>query len=360
MVLYLTDDPHIKGENYMGNNKVLKTAIILIPIMLLAACAAQPQASSAEPEPDEPVVNTDSQSSSETLVGKPTTEAAGSMRSVVENAAWGSNVHLDFEADTFIVHSNGIPNHAYLDLYLFPPDVTQPVSLQEQDYEYTFPLEPVLDSRTTKTPFGPIGIAISGALYFNPFEGDGTTYAYEERDVTSGGLVFVDDCFGHPNPQAGQYHYHGIALCIAAAVDIPGQHSGLAGYLFDGFPIYGPQDVNGSEPTDLDSCNGHFGSTPEFPDGIYNYHTTTFRPYVPECFSGVVEQSNLQSGPGAEAAIGTEEPFGTVPPPGGSPPPPGGSPPPPDGGGPAPGGGGKGPGGGGPGVPVEDDATINC
>jgi len=33
----------------------------------------------------------------------------------------------------------------------------------------------------------------------------------------------------------------------------------------------------------LDQCNGHYGPTPEFPDGVYHYHITKTFPYIPRC-----------------------------------------------------------------------------
>lgn len=68
-------------------------------------------------------------------------------------------------------------------------------------------------------------------------------------------------------------------------------HSPILGFMFDGVPIYGPighsnnqikilkssynsQHKYDSNLGDLDMCNGHFGYTPEYPNGIYHYHFT--------------------------------------------------------------------------------------
>jgi len=49
----------------------------------------------------------------------------------------------------------------------------------------------------------------------------------------------------------------------------------------------------------LDECNGHFGATPEVPEGIYHYHSTLKNgdgdlgfPYFPLCYKGVVNEEN--------------------------------------------------------------------
>jgi|TARA_B110000091_G_scaffold18506_1_gene17445 hypothetical protein len=55
---------------------------------------------------------------------------------------------------------------------------------------------------------------------------------------------------------------------------------------------------------DLDECNGRWGVTPEFPQGIYHYYATDSYPYFQRCVKGYVQA----------AAVGG-------PPPGGGPPP---------------------------------------
>ena len=42
---------------------------------------------------------------------------------------------------------------------------------------------------------------------------------------------------------------------------------------------------------DLDECNGRFGVTPEFPNGIYHYYGTDTYPYLQRCVKGVVEDA---------------------------------------------------------------------
>jgi hypothetical protein len=36
----------------------------------------------------------------------------------------------------------------------------------------------------------------------------------------------------------------------------------------------------------LDECNGRFGVTPEFPNGIYHYYATDTYPYFQRCVKG--------------------------------------------------------------------------
>jgi hypothetical protein len=85
-------------------------------------------------------------------------------------------------------------------------------------------------------------------------------------------------------------------LCFCLKNNI---HSPLIGFSFDGFPIYGPHGWKENSSIsneykkvilfrsgynknnlfeenlgDLDICNGIFGPTPEYPNGIYHYKTT--------------------------------------------------------------------------------------
>ena len=49
---------------------------------------------------------------------------------------------------------------------------------------------------------------------------------------------------------------------------------------------------------DLDECNGRFGVTPEFPNGIYHYYVTEQFPFVPRMFKGTPDPSFQKRGPG--------------------------------------------------------------
>ena len=57
----------------------------------------------------------------------------------------------------------------------------------------------------------------------------------------------------------------------------------------------------------LDACNGHFGLTPDFPQGIYHYHTTMQNgngdmgfPYFLICYHG---EADMSSDAGAVKAV---------------------------------------------------------
>jgi hypothetical protein len=209
-------------------------------------------------------------------------------------------VTLSFGKDTWTLVSDGVPNHPRPAQYLLPkPGVMVPESAADlvagddptrpQHFEFNLPLQPRKAVAAVATRLGPIGILVSGAALFNPYEHDDHTIALQ-HNITVNGVSFVDACNGHATPAdfvpPGTYHYHGVPHCITDAVDRPGQHSALIGIALDGFPIFGPHGKDGQQPVQLDTCNGHTEPTGEFPQGVYHYHLTEGSPYSIRCLSG--------------------------------------------------------------------------
>lgn len=195
---------------------------------------------------------------------------------------WGMGVKVETTTDYRIISSTGIPSHATGDFPMMQdsnldgrPD--NPNSLEEQDYTYKIPLVPEESASTTELPMGPIAIALSGAVFFNPQSAEGTDATETE--------VF-DSCQGHPEMH-GRYHYHQLSDCFIIGNE---GHSFLIGYAFDGFGIYGPYEDTDEKPLDLDICNGHKNE-----ELGYHYHTTEEFPYLLGCYHGVVEESNFDT-----------------------------------------------------------------
>lgn len=204
-------------------------------------------------------------------------------------AQWADNVDITIDGSTLVFESDGLPSHEYLDTYLGDGQDGKFIAggVDAYDARFEIPLVPTVAASPSETGNGAIGVAISGAVFFDPYEGNGTDTVANDDNETIDGIPFIDACGGHPLPNGVSYHYHGIPFCITDAVDTVGQHSTLIGYLFDGFPIYGPQDVDGEEPTDLDACLGHTGATPEFEEDTYHYHVTSTANYISECLTGI-------------------------------------------------------------------------
>jgi YHYH protein len=249
-----------------------------------------------------------------------TESAEGSTADGLMLASWGDNVSVSFGDGAIRYVSDGIPNHDRQAEYAVPtagvrvPDASSAVAAADptvaQSYDFTITTNPVLADEPTSTSLGTIGVMISGAALFNPYEGDGSTVAtasnFTVLNDAGQKVAFLDTCNGHPTP-TGTYHYHALPRCITAVVDEEGGPSHILGVAFDGFPIYGDRALDGTQLTadDLDECSGITSATPEFPDGIYHYvlldtadSTSSIR-----CFSGVLDESLVESQAGAMAGM---------------------------------------------------------
>lgn len=227
----------------------------------------------------------------------------------VAAANWTDNVSITLNKDdnTFRYQSDGIPAYGLAENYLVPNDPsTMPFAddpadsfwtlsssdIEESPIDQTITTLPKYSQETTETSLGQIGVAINGAKIFNDYEDMERNVVALDDNVIHDHAAFVDECNGHPLGDGTNYHYHGVPLCISDKIDQDGEHSYMIGVLQDGFPAYSSQGVNGVIMTnsDLDECGGHFGPTPEFPDGIYHYHLTADEaPYSIDCYHGEVE-----------------------------------------------------------------------
>jgi hypothetical protein len=204
---------------------------------------------------------------------------------IVAAAVWADDMTVTVADDTLTLSDDGVPDHDVLEAYALMDGST--VGVVESSYSMTFPMLPVAADSPSDTNMGAIGAAVSGGLYFNPYEGDGTSVALDNNfDVD--GVPFVDSCNAHPLPNGGTYHYHGVPYCITDVLDTDGAHSVMIGVLLDGYTVYGPWGDGGVAPTDLDACSGHTGTTPEFTEAVYHYHLTETAPYSIPCYHGAL------------------------------------------------------------------------
>jgi hypothetical protein len=147
----------------------------------------------------------------------------------------------------------------------------------------------------------------------------------------------------------GAYHYHAMPLGLVARLGGDTNRMLLVGWAADGFPLYaarghgeakdarsplrvmrpsyrlkagerpGAPDGPGGKPDgrftqdfefaagsgDLDECNGRFGVTPEFPQGIYHYYITESFPFIPRQWRGQPDPSFGKGAPGRGASLPT-------------------------------------------------------
>jgi hypothetical protein len=241
------------------------------------------------------------------------------------------NVTIAFNATEMIIHTKGLPNHP---TGKFPEQGFGPWSnpnyIQEHSRTYFIPLNPQVNPRHIFTttdnsnhalPMGPIGIAVNGVVFFNPFDAS-------SQDASN----MMDRCCGHPAPD-GTYHYHKYPICVNSPwADEGKEHSPLIGFAFDGFPIYGPFESAGVMAKDLTGENAlnDFNLHWDAQRG-WHYHATPGKfPYIIGGYWGTEDAKDkmagrpgrgMGNGPGGNGFGGPPGDFGR-PPDGGFGPPP--------------------------------------
>lgn len=238
-------------------------------------------------------------------------------------------VSITVEGDKRHIRANGIPKHETGEF----PTRGNPNPIRPLDYHITVPANPQVADEITPVERQPFGIAINGV----PF--DPGTAEYWRRDTNSGWRydalsgninLGIDSSNGHVQP-TGAYHYHGIPNGLVESTD-DSKGMILVGYASDGFPVYsvyGYEDKDDAESDltkvkpsyqlkeglrpdgprgyydgtfvqdwkyveglgDLDECNGRFGVTPEYPEGIYHYYLTETYPFIPRYTRGEPDPS---------------------------------------------------------------------
>jgi len=155
------------------------------------------------------------------------------------------------------------------------------------------PVKPVMAEKPTSLgTVAKVGIALDGVPIF----------ADAPSVLDRGHLPALDVCGGHIDP-GGWYHWHATTTDIETALKtenvdanckVAQDASALFGYAFDGFPMYGSKEADGSTPIGLDECNGHEVMTKDN-EKSYHYHASETFPNLPPCLVGVVADDNFST-----------------------------------------------------------------
>lgn len=234
-----------------------------------------------------------------------------------------SNVQrVQYSAANVYITCTGVP------AYTIGPWPGNPNPTTNQNFVFKITRTPTPNTGTaTATPLGHTGIWSNGVSLFNARD----AMSYNNAGVWNQNAIVVegpsfDSCLGHPAPN-GEYHHHLNPRCLYNDRDST-RHSPLIGFALDGYPIYGAYGyanpngtgaiksmktsyrarnittrttlpngnpapsagpaVSAARPLgyyvedfeyvagrgDLDSHNGRFGITPEYPQGTYAYFVT--------------------------------------------------------------------------------------
>jgi hypothetical protein len=193
-------------------------------------------------------------------------------------------VVLRFCGTHWEVRTKNLPNHP---TGAFPEQRGNPGFIRERADVYRLPLDPqpragavAMDAgnRNRALPMGPVGVAVNGVAFFNPFD-IGMVDATDQ----------MDRCCGHPTPD-DLYHYHKYPVCVRTPfADAGDRHSPVIGWARDGFPVYGPYEAAGvlamhQTGRPLNAFNLHHD-----PERGWHYHATPGRfPYLIGGFWGTV------------------------------------------------------------------------
>ncbi|MEZ5592081.1 MAG: YHYH protein [Gammaproteobacteria bacterium] len=201
----------------------------------------------------------------------------------VEKAGFADGVTVTCDAGHAHIHSNAYPNHKMMTGIV---GSNEQIPVPAKGYAAPIPLEPTLG----ETPFtrdAALGVAVNGVPIFDYTAGGEMTrqdlYHHQTHHDTIL-LQQLDECGGHAG-RGDDYHYHATPTCMIAQMENAGDDA-IIGWAFDGFPIYGHKNPDGTsiQASTLDVCNGQ-------PDATYGYryHTSDDAPYIIQCLMGKVE-----------------------------------------------------------------------
>ena len=140
-----------------------------------------------------------------------------------------------------------------------------------KESSFIYPTNPTEIEIPYCVSLGPIGVTKNGVVIFHASDARGEDALAKE---------IVDEFGGHP--ARNEYHYHFIPERLDTEF-LSNGHSGIVGYINDGFPIYGYKGKGGIEMSndDLDACHGHKHGALG-----YHYHATIEYPYTVGCYTG--------------------------------------------------------------------------
>ena len=253
------------------------------------------------------------------------------------------------------VTGNSIPDHLVGDF----PNVGNPNEIDEFDVTYDVVMRVATENpdKTVANGAQIVGISVGG-IHFDPMTAEvynndpGSEWRYEALTIgaaantdLAGAIGYLgSDCNNAHVQPTGKYHYHGMPeelvsdLLQAAGGSLDDPDMVMVGYAADGFPMYArygyadPLDASseivsvegsyelksGTRPSgpggsydgtftndweyvadsgDLDECNGRYGVTPEYPNGIYHYFLTDDYPFIQRCVWGEPTDDALLGGP---------------------------------------------------------------
>jgi hypothetical protein len=208
------------------------------------------------------------------------TERCGHIVRSIEEAGFGAAVTVSCAGTYASIVSDTVPDHVLMNGITGTNDQ---VPVPAPGYTSPIALSPVRAAAPTSIDAA-LGVAVNGVpIYDYSAQGNNDLSAYDPKlDTKLTGEL--DVCNGHAG-RGDDYHYHAAPTCMISAMKNKGP-SAILGWGFDGYPIYGDQNPDGSTLAagELDVCNA-------IPDATFGmrYHTSTTHPYILQCLVGEVD-----------------------------------------------------------------------
>jgi hypothetical protein len=253
------------------------------------------------------------------------------------------------------ISGNSIPDHLVGDF----PNLGNPNQIDEfnVNYDVAMRVETEQPDRSSANAAQLIAISVGGILLdpntaevYNNDRSSGWNYEALTIGAASNaslagaiGYLGTDCNNAHVQPN-GKYHYHGMPeelvsnLLAARGNSLDNPDMVMIGYAADGYPVYarygyvdpsnpgsgvapmrGSYELkSGTRPSgpggtydgtfnqdweyvagsgDLDECNGRYGVTPEYPNGVYHYFVTDDYPFIQRCVWGEPTDDALLGAP---------------------------------------------------------------
>lgn len=236
--------------------------------------------------------------------GTPSTRCTAVTDSIIA-AGFGDKVTVTCDAKYAYLVSDTYPAHPTMTGITGTNDQ---VPVPAPGYTSPIALAPVKAAKVTSIDAA-LGVAVNGVpIYDYTSQGISDPAVYDPKADTklTGEL---DMCGGHAG-RGDDYHYHAAPTCMMAAMKNPGP-AAILGWGFDGYPIYGNLNPDGSTIAagELDVCNAKADATFGF-----RYHTSDAHPYITQCLVGEVDLTKAPRVAPLTSSAGGGKPPGNKPP----------------------------------------------
>jgi len=234
-------------------------------------------------------------------------DRCAAIKASIAAAGFGADVTVTCDAQYAYLAADTYPAHELMNGIVA---TNEQVPVPAKGYVAPIVLDPVIAAAVT-TRDASLGIAVNGVpIYDYSSAGELDLQNYDPKvDTVAQGQL--DHCGGHAG-RGDDYHYHAAPTCMIAAMANAGDDA-ILGWAYDGFPIYGDRNPDGSAiaPDTLDLCNGQADAT-----FGRRYHTSPAPPYILQCLVGEVNTQDkdfLPRVPPLVDAMGVGKPPGMPP-----------------------------------------------